>query len=159
GRPWSDSFHASFCALLAPAEVREVPGSPLDSLVLPPLESLGFPRALVAAVGPTPSPGGVLGWGRRADGPFTRRHRPPAQGIADQAYPALSAAELYEEATRASRLKSEFVSTMSHELRTPLNVIMGYNQILGETVPAGEETTRALDAVQRASLELLELVE
>ncbi len=48
---------------------------------------------------------------------------------------------------------------MSHELRTPLNVIMGYTQILRETVPPSAETTPALDGVSRASHELLDLVE
>jgi signal transduction histidine kinase len=159
GQHWDDRFHAAFCAALAPAEVRECPGSSLDPLLTPHLARLGIGRLLVAAVGPHPSPTGLLGWLRRSTEPFTRPQRMAAQGIADQAFTALSAARLYDEATRASQLKSEFVSTMSHELRTPLNVIMGYNQILSETIPADAEATRALDAVQRASVELLQLVE
>ncbi len=35
-----------------------------------------------------------------------------------------------EEATRANRAKSEFLSRMSHELRTPLNAVLGFAQIL-----------------------------
>jgi PAS domain S-box-containing protein len=36
----------------------------------------------------------------------------------------------HEEATRANRAKSEFLSRMSHELRTPLNSILGFAQVL-----------------------------
>jgi signal transduction histidine kinase len=156
---WGAPLSARFAAAFAPAEVRECPGGPLDDLILPFLQASGVGRVLYAAVGPHPMPAAFIAWARRSEKPFTRIQRLAAQGIADQTFTALAAARLYESATGANRLKSEFVSTMSHELRTPLNVIMGYNQILTELLPPAPETTRALDAVHRAGVELLDLIE
>jgi signal transduction histidine kinase len=140
-------------------EVREFPGIACNDVVAPIMEAFTYQRACAAMVGPHDDPSGWITWLRHDDAPFSAADRLAVLGVVDQAHTALAAAALYEEAARVSRLKSEFVSTMSHELRTPLNVITGYAQILEETLPPDPETTRALDAVRRASHELLDLID
>jgi signal transduction histidine kinase len=99
----------------------------------------------------------TAGWRRDAQ-PFSPRRRRIAQGIARIASMALANARLVEELERASRLKSEFVSTMSHELRTPLNVILGYADMARDPAAAGVRDAY-LERIAGAGRELLELIE
>jgi signal transduction histidine kinase/CheY-like chemotaxis protein len=65
-----------------------------------------------------------------------------------------------EEAERANKAKSEFLSRMSHELRTPLNAILGFSQIMKRDPDLDiEERNSSVDHIFNAGSHLLELVD
>lgn len=68
---------------------------------------------------------------------------------------ALAAAK--QEAERANRAKSEFLSRMSHDLRTPLNAIMGFAQML-ELDPLTHEQRESVAQILRGGKHLLNLI-
>jgi len=63
-----------------------------------------------------------------------------------------------EEADRANKAKSEFLSRMSHELRTPLNAILGFGQLL-EMDPLEVAQQESVSHILRAGRHLLELID
>lgn len=63
-----------------------------------------------------------------------------------------------DEAERASKAKSEFLSTMSHELRTPLNAILGYSQLMQLQPDANPSQRENLGEILKAGRHLLELI-
>ncbi|MCH2197212.1 MAG: ATP-binding protein [Flavobacteriales bacterium] len=62
-----------------------------------------------------------------------------------------------DKATRASRVKTDFLSVMSHEIRTPLNGIIGMNRELMKEAPRGDQVEK-LQMVASASKHLLDLL-
>jgi len=62
-----------------------------------------------------------------------------------------------QEAERANKAKSEFLSRMSHELRTPLNAILGFAQVL-EMEPLRPDQRESVDQILRGGQHLLELI-
>lgn len=66
-----------------------------------------------------------------------------------------------EAAEKASRAKSEFLSSMSHELRTPLNAIIGFSDTIKEEVfgPIGvERYADYVHDIQNSGRHLLDLI-
>jgi PAS domain S-box-containing protein len=68
-----------------------------------------------------------------------------------------SLARAKEEAERANRAKSEFLSRMSHELRTPMNSILGFAQLLSraELTP---QHSKSIQHILKAGRHLLHLI-
>jgi PAS domain S-box-containing protein len=62
-----------------------------------------------------------------------------------------------EEAERANRAKSEFLSRMSHELRTPMNSILGFAQVL-ESAGLLPRHERCVQHILKAGRHLLQLI-
>lgn len=62
-----------------------------------------------------------------------------------------------EEAERANRAKSEFLSRMSHELRTPLNSILGFAQLL-DMAGLSPQHQGGVQQILKGGYHLLELI-
>lgn len=62
-----------------------------------------------------------------------------------------------DEADRANRAKSEFLSRMSHELRTPLNAILGFGQLLERQGPSDTQRSH-IRHIRTAGRHLLDLI-
>ena len=63
-----------------------------------------------------------------------------------------------DEADRANRAKSEFLSSMSHELRTPMNAILGFGQILEYDDTLSDENKDSVREILKAGDHLLALI-
>ena len=62
-----------------------------------------------------------------------------------------------ESAEKASRLKSEFLANMSHEVRTPLNAIIGFSDILNNSVISEKQRTQ-VEAIRTSARSLLNII-
>jgi PAS domain S-box-containing protein len=80
-----------------------------------------------------------------------------AHDVTDRARIEKELREAKEEADRANRAKSEFLSRMSHELRTPLNAILGFSQLLERQSPTEMQRPRITHIIS-AGRHLLSLI-
>ncbi len=80
--------------------------------------------------------------------------------VSDQKSAEASLIAAKNEAERANRAKSEFLSSMSHELRTPLNAILGFAQMLeyNPQEPLSPTQQESVDLIKRGGGHLLVLI-
>ena len=65
--------------------------------------------------------------------------------------------QAHEEAERANRAKSEFLSRMSHDLRTPLNAVLGFAQLLSAE-RLSESERECANQILKGGRHLLDLI-
>lgn len=63
-----------------------------------------------------------------------------------------------DEANRANRAKSDFLSSMSHELRTPMNAILGFGQLMELDDSLADNHKESVHEILKAGDHLLELI-
>lgn len=63
-----------------------------------------------------------------------------------------------EEAVRATKAKSEFLSNMSHDIRTPMNAIVGMTAIATANINNPQQVQNCLKKITRSSRHLLGLI-
>lgn len=91
---------------------------------------------------------------------FSAEQKRIARGIVQTASLALQNAQLFEQQSRANRLKSDFVATMSHELRGPVSGLMGFAELLlgGDFGLLTDEQIDAVRRIRSSAAEIRELI-
>jgi PAS domain S-box-containing protein len=83
------------------------------------------------------------------------------QDITESKLQQLELIKAKEEAEKADRLKSEFLSQMSHEIRTPINAILSFIGLIREEVSAymNEDILESFQIIDNASRRLIRTID
>jgi signal transduction histidine kinase len=75
------------------------------------------------------------------------------------AYDTTTEARARERLEELVRSKDQFIAAVSHELRTPLSAVLGYAEIVQETVPPDSELTPLISEVVSQSAEMAAIID
>src|SRR5215475_10991943 len=149
------------------ADLLNAPHSRVDSRVNETLVKAGYrARLLVPLVAPDAVVGALV-VRRRAPGEFPQGTIDLMQTFAAQSVLAIQNARLFGEIGEKSRQlelasqhKSQFLANMSHELRTPLNAVLGYTELILDSVYGNvpEKARATLERIQGNGRHLLGLI-
>jgi signal transduction histidine kinase/PAS domain-containing protein len=138
--------------LIASVGPDELPRLCLRPTTRPLMAQLGLRSAVAIALRLR---GETLGWLRL--GIIQPHHRhghnelSVAADLAHRAALAIDTARSFWHAQGAIQVRDEFLSNAAHELRTPVSTLLGYGELLQETLPKGRSPleSRALDSIIR----------
>jgi signal transduction histidine kinase len=163
------TFSQAVAALAATPEpkqvpnLRDLPSDPVNEMIM----RAGYRARLLV---PLVAPDGVLGAlvvRRIAPGEFPDSAVQLLQTFATQSVLAIQNARLFSEIGQksqqlevASRHKSQFLANMSHELRTPLNAVLGYTELILDSIygEVPEKARTTLERIQSNGRHLLGLI-
>ena len=145
------------------ADLLDQPSAPVNAIMI----KAGYrARILVPLLAPD-GPVGALVVRRREPGEFPKNTVDLLQTFAAQSALAIQNARLFSEIGQksqqlevASQHKSQFLANMSHELRTPLNAVLGYTELILDSIygEVPEKARTTLERIQSNGRHLLGLI-
>jgi signal transduction histidine kinase len=145
------------------ADLRDQPSAPVNAIMI----KAGYRARLLVPLLAPDGPVGALVVRRREPGEFPKSTVDLVQTFAAQSVLAIQNARLFSEIGQksqqlevASQHKSQFLANMSHELRTPLNAVLGYTELILDSIygEVPEKARTTLERIQSNGRHLLGLI-
>jgi signal transduction histidine kinase len=145
------------------ADLRDQPSAPVNAIMI----KAGYRARLLVPLLAPDGPVGALVVRRREPGEFPKNTVDVLQTFAAQSALAIQNARLFSEIGQKSRQlevasqhKSQFLANMSHELRTPLNAVLGYTELILDSIygEVPEKARTTLERIQSNGRHLLGLI-